>query len=112
VIPTQEPQQHVDQFPVTRLDLTVVPGAPGQTEVFFDDGLSLGQPPERLGLFYDGKRTLKIVKPAGPFLDRLRLLGIKVAAQGADGVRFDRGPVHVDQGWAVLEASSGTVSLP
>lgn len=95
IIPTQDVQQYIDQKPVTRLDLTLVPGAEGHYEVVFDDGLSLSAPREMLRLDYDGKATLRVANPGGVFLDRLR--GLRVRLAGSE--------------WHVHPARTGTLSL-
>jgi alpha-glucosidase len=111
IIPSQRPQQYVDEKPLTELELTVVPGAPGRYEVVFDDGLSVDAPQERLRIDFDGQRKLSIDKPAGPILDRLTRFKVKFAGRDAAVGRFDGRPVSARAGWLELPATSGQLML-
>ena len=113
IVPTQSPQQYVDERPLTTLELCLVPGPARRYEVVFDDGLTVGAPRELLALDFDGKGGLKIDKPPGPLLDKLRVLRITVAGRPSlQGARFDGTAVKQSNGWLELTAASGQLVFP
>lgn len=112
IVATQAPQQYVDESPLQALDLTIVPGSPGQAEVLLDDGVSIGSRPERLRLSYDGQNKIKIEKPAGPFLDRISILRVRLAGRPEPGTaRIAGRPLEAREGWLEMPAASGELLL-
>ena len=109
IVATRAPEQYVGEKPLDVLELTVVPGKAGRYTVVMDDGISVDGTAEELKFSYDGKQSLKVDLPAGPFTSQIKRLKLRVA--GLRGPIQFRGQVAPSSGgWAETAAGSGTFS--
>ena len=109
IVPTRAPEQYVGEKPLEVLELTVVPGRAGRYTMVMDDGISVDGTAEELKFSYDGKQSLKVDLPAGPFTSQIKSLKLRVA--GLRGPIQFRGQVAPSSGgWAETAAGSGTFS--
>ena len=109
IVATRAPEQYVGEKPLDVLELTVVPGKAGRYTVVLDDGISVDGTAEELKFTYDGKQSLKVDLPAGPFTSQIKRLKLRVA--GLRGPIQFRGQVAPSSGgWAETAAGSGTFS--
>jgi len=111
IIPTREVQQYVDEAPLTQLDLTVVPGADGRSEVILDDGVTLNSPTERLLFTQTQGKKLQISLGNGPRASQLKALRVRIAGLSARAqVRFQGQTVAREGEWLRLPAQDGELS--